>query len=99
MDELITMADFTNEEKQRINILYGEDFKNVEPEDIELIARFERLKAQQNELVKAEIEAINTRAQAELKEVKKTEKAAREVLEAQSKAAREHWERVRYGKE
>lgn len=57
-------SEFTNEEKERINILYGNDFTDIKPEDASLIARWEQAKAlrdaefqQQSELAKAETEA------------------------------------------
>lgn len=57
-------SEFTNEEKERINILYGNDFTDIKPEDAQLIARWEQAKAlrdaefqQQSELAKAETDA------------------------------------------
>lgn len=58
--------DFTNEEKDRINQLYGNDFKGITPDDAQLIARFEQFKAVQNAKFKAESEAIAAQAQANL---------------------------------
>ena len=57
--------DFTQEEKERINQLYGTDFKDITPDDAMLIGRWEAGKATQESEHQAKIEAI--KAETELK--------------------------------
>lgn len=59
------LEDFTQEEKQRINILYGTDFEGITPADAQLIARFEAAKAREDEEMQAKTAAIQ--AECELK--------------------------------
>lgn len=54
---------FTNEEKRRIDVLYGEDFKNITPEDALLIGRWEAYKATTQAKFQAEMDAIQIEAQ------------------------------------
>ena len=56
--------DFTNEEKERINQLYGTDFKDITPEDAALIGRFEAWKATQESEHQAKMKAIEDEMQA-----------------------------------
>lgn len=58
------MGEFTNEEKERITQLYGNDFADATPDDYKLIARWERAKAEsdaefemKNSLIREELEA------------------------------------------
>lgn len=92
--------DFTNEEKDRINVLYGTDFKGeINSKDIDLISRWERYKVEngleyqakrkeQDEILAKKIEIAN-------------EKAAltREILTAKRDAAKAKLERVKNGQE
>lgn len=52
--------EFTNEEKERINQLYGTDFKDITPDDALLIGRWEAWKATQESEHRAKIEALKT---------------------------------------
>ena len=75
------MNEFTNEEKQRINVLYASDFKDVTTDDIALIQRYERYKAIEDAKVQAELQAIMDKANAQVEETRKTAQLAREQLE------------------
>lgn len=85
--------EFTHAETDRINQLYGSDFKDVTPDDMPLITRWERYKALQEDTHKAEIEAIKTRTDAELEEMKATYEVARSNLDALCAKALERYER------
>lgn len=79
--------DFTHEEKERINNLYGNDFKGITPEDAELIGRWEAWKALQESEHKAKIEAMRAETQAKLEAVQAESAKAMENLEALQQAA------------
>lgn len=91
------MSEFTNEEKQRINVLYASDFKDVTTDDIALIQRYERYKAIEDAKVQAELQAIMDKANAQVEETRKTAQLAREQLEEQARRSRERWEALRNG--
>ena len=99
MDELAKMDDFTNEEKHRIDVIYGNDFKDLTIDDVKLIQKYEAYKARNDEIVQAKIKAIEAESAAQIKETKKTEKLARDILTAKAEAARERWEVLRNGQE
>lgn len=88
------MDEFTKEEKHRIDVIYGEDFKDLTADDVKLIQKWEAYKAQQNAIVKAQTEAIEKEMKTRIAECKKTEKLAREILENQTLAAFNRLERV-----
>lgn len=71
------MEDFTNAEKERINRIYGNDFTNLEPGDVALIARWERAKALQDEEFKAKTEALREEADEKLRLARETDEQAR----------------------
>ena len=48
------MGEFTNEEKERITQLYGNDFADATPDDFKLIARWEAWKARNDAKFEAE---------------------------------------------
>lgn len=58
--------DFTNAEKERINQLYGTDFKDITPEDALLIGRFEAWKATQESEHQAKMKALEDEATARM---------------------------------
>lgn len=83
---------FTNEQKQRIDYLYGNDFKDITPDDALLIAQWEQAKAlndaefkKQCELAQAEtqarIEAANERAAQAMSNLQELHAKALERLE------------------
>ena len=60
--------DFTNEEKERITQLYGNDFKDITPDDAQLIGRWESWKALNQAEYQAKMEAIKLEAQQKLEQ-------------------------------
>lgn len=89
---------FTNEEKDRINVLYGTDFKGeITTKDIDLISRWERYKVEndleyqakrkeQDEILAKKIELVEEKAT-----------LTREILVAKRDAAKAKLERVKNG--
>lgn len=58
--------EFTSKEQDRINQLYANNFEGIQPEDAELLARWEGWKATQESEHQAKLEAINADMQARL---------------------------------
>ena len=58
--------DFTQEEKERINQLYGTDFKDITPDDALLIGRWEAWKATQESEHQAKLDAIKAESEENL---------------------------------
>ena len=87
------MDEFTKEEMHRIDVLYGTDFKDIKPEDAQLIARWEKYKALQDEEAKARFAAIEKESEARVKEARKTAKLAQQQLIEQATAAMQRFER------
>lgn len=79
--------DFTNEEKERINQLYGNDFKGITPEDAALIGRWEAWKATQQGEYQAKLEALQAETQAKIETAQAESDKAMENLEAMRQAA------------
>ena len=91
------MDEFTNEEKHRIDVIYGEDFKELTADDVKLIQKWEAYKAQQDAIVQAQKDAIEKEMKTRITECKKTEKLARDILNEQATAAFGRLERVLNG--
>ena len=72
--------DFTNEEKERINYLYGNDFKDITPEDAQLIGRWEAWKATEDARYKAELKALQDEADLKMENATALYKQARNNL-------------------
>lgn len=72
--------DFTNEEKERINQLYGTDFKDITPEDAQLIGRWEAWKATEDARYKAELKALQDEADLKMKNASALYEQARDNL-------------------
>ena len=79
--------DFTNEEKERINQLYGNDFKDITPDDAMLIARWERMKALQESEHQAKLDALQAEMKARIKSAQAESDKAMENLETLKQAA------------
>lgn len=62
------MDEFTKAEIERINQLYGSDFKDITPDDATLIARWETQKALKSAEFKAREEALMTEMQAKVEQ-------------------------------
>lgn len=86
--------DFTNEEKDRINQLYGNDFKDIKPEDAPLIARWESWKATQEDEHKAKIEALRAESAARLESITQESNLAMKTLQELRDAAVARYERA-----
>lgn len=81
--------DFTQEEKERINQLYGTDFKDITPDDALLIGRWEAWKATQNSEHQAKISAIKAESVQNLINSKMIANKAMEDLETLTKIAQQ----------
>lgn len=92
------MSDFTQAEKARINELYASDFAGITPADIPLIQKYEQFRAVNEARFKAEIEAMQTEANAKAAEAHETAELARRLLEERAQRSRERWEVLRNGK-
>lgn len=79
--------DFTNEEKERINHLYGNGFNGITPEDAALLGRWEAWKAVTESEHQAKLDAIRAETQAKLEAVQAESAKALENLEALQQAA------------
>lgn len=90
--------DFTNEEKHRIDVLYGNDFDGITPEDMPLIQRWEQFKAIESAKVQAELQAIKDKAEADMEESKATAELSRSILKEKSERSKARWEVLRNGK-
>ena len=86
--------DFTNEEKDRISRLYGNDFKDIKPEDAQLIARWESWKATQEDEHRAKIEALEAESAARLEAAQQQAEYAMQTLKELRDAAVARYERV-----
>ena len=58
--------DFTQAELERINLLYGTDFKDITPDDALLIGRWEAQKAVREDEHRARIEAMNEKTKKDI---------------------------------
>ena len=74
------MDEFTNEEKYRIDALYGTDFEDITPEDAQLIARYEAYKAKEDERIQAEIKTMQAETEQRLAYAKEQQKQAMDNL-------------------
>lgn len=88
------MNEFTKAEIDRINKLYGNDFADITPDDVLLIARFERVKALQEAEYQAKVDAIKAENETKLKESTMYYQKAMENLETIKQAALSRLERV-----
>lgn len=72
--------EFTNEELHRIDVLYGTDFEDIKPEDVQLIARWEQKRAIESAEAQARFDAIAAESAAKVEQSKKTAEYARKTL-------------------
>ena len=89
------MDEFTKAEIDRINKLYGTDFKDIQPEDALLIARYEAVKAANSTEVKAKVEAIQAESQAKMKQDEELYLIAKNNLEILANAAKAKYKAVK----
>lgn len=91
------MDEFTVAEKDRINLLYGTDFADITPDDVTLIARFERWKAVNEAKFQAEIELKQQESQARIEATQAQHEQAMSNLRELQQAALERLERIEDG--
>ena len=86
------MDEFTNEEKNRIDELYATDFKDIKPDDVKLIARFERFMAKQEDEHMQRVEIMKKESQARIKAFEAEKKKALANLQELHDAAMAQYE-------
>ena len=86
--------EFTNAEQERINQLYGHDFEDIQPEDAELIARWEAWKASQDLEYQAKTDALKAETAAKMEDSKRIADKAISNLEELKNAALARLERL-----
>lgn len=91
------MDEFTVAEKDRINRLYGTDFADITPDDVALIARFERWKAINEAKFQAEIELKQQESQARIEATQAQHEQAMNNLRELQQAALKRLERIEDG--
>ena len=92
------MDEFTNEEKNRIDELYATDFKDIKPDDVKLIARFERFMAKQEDEHNQRIEIMKKESEARTKACEAEKKQALANLKELHDAAIARLESLENGK-
>lgn len=85
--------DFTNEEKERITQLYGNDFADITPEDAQLIGRWEAWKATTEASYQAQMQSIKEQTETVVTETRSLYEQAKSNLETLQNAALARLER------
>ena len=85
--------DFTNEEKERITQLYGNDFADITPDDAMLIGRWEAWKATTEAAYQAQMQSIKEQTDAVVIETRSLYEQARNNLQTLQNAALARLER------
>lgn len=81
------MDEFTEKERRTIDDIYKREFQNMSGEEVQLLLRWNAAQAKNDELVKAEIAAMNAEKEARIEETRKTaEKARRNLTELKNVA-------------
>ena len=92
--------DFTNEQKHRIDVLYGEDFKGeLTTDDVKLIAEWERYKLENELEYQQKVKEQETLAAKQIEIAEDLAAIARKNLSESANRSRQRWERLRYGQE
>lgn len=89
--------DFTNEEKERITQLYGNDFADITPEDAQLIGRWEAWKATTEASYQAQMQSIKEQTETIVTETRSLYEQAKSNLETLQSAALARLERFNDG--
>lgn len=89
--------EFTNEEKERINQLYGNDFADITPDDALLIGRWEAWKATEDEKHKAEMESMRELSETRINASREEHELAMNNLEELHRLAVERFKAVSDG--
>ena len=81
------MDEFTEKERNTIDDIYRREFQDMTPDEVQLLLRWNAAQAKNDELVKAEIAAMNAEKEARIEETRKTaEKARRNLTELKNAA-------------
>ena len=81
------LENFTQEEIQRIDCLYSNDFKGITPDDASLIARYEFEKAQEDAITQAKLDEAKRYNDKRMKdETKKLNTAIAQLNELHARA-------------
>lgn len=89
--------DFTNEQKQRIDYLYGNDFKDITPEDALLIAQWEQAKALNDAEFQGKMAAMQAETEARIAAANEHAAQAMSNLQELHDKALERLERIENG--
>lgn len=90
--------EFTKEELNRINILYGTDFKDIKPDDALIIGRFEAMRAKQDAEFQKRLETMENESNARIKACEAEKRKALSNLKDLHNAAIARLDRVENGK-
>ena len=88
------LEDFTNEEKERINQLYGNDFAETTYDDIQLIIRWEYSKGVHDGANSEEARLMREKTQADIDKAQAEADLARAEFEALVNKAKARYEEV-----
>ena len=91
------MDEFTKDELHRIDLLYGEDFKSEDftPDDVKLIQRWEKWKAEQDAELKARIEAMKAESASNIERADAAAKTMQKNLKEFASKARKRYKELR----
>lgn len=91
------MDEFTNEEKHRIDLLYGNDMKidDFNLDDVKLIQRWESRRAKHDEKVQAEIELMQQESEQRLAESTELFELAKKNVKELAKRSRKRYKELR----
>lgn len=82
------MDEFTEKERNTIDDIYRREFQDMTAEEVQLLLRWNAAQAKNDELVKAEIVAMNAEKEARIDEIRKTAEKARRNLADLKNAAK-----------
>ena len=82
------MDEFTEHERNTIDDIYKREFQDMTPDEVQLLLRWNAAQAKNDELVKAEIAAMNDEKEARIEETRKTAETARRNLTELKDAAK-----------
>lgn len=88
------LEDFTNEEKERINQLYGNEFAEASYDDIQLIIRWEYSKGVYDGVNSEEARLMREKTQADIDKTRAEADLARAEFEALVNKAKARYEEV-----
>ena len=90
--------DMTNEQKERLDLLYGNDFKGVTPDDIPLIIAWERHDAVNDAEFQNRQQLLREELETRLEASKKAAQESYTRLQELHDAAMNRYKAVEYGK-